>query len=434
MKWFLGAILLLLIGLVFQLGLLIYAMYALLGVMLLSRFLAHSWIENITTQRHCSRATAEIGEKLAVAVDVKNTGSIPVAWLLLEDSLPKEALMQRPPRLHVDGRRMTLMQLGSGAQKSLRYQVQFKMRGYYQIGPLLLESGDLFGLHRRYRVATAPHHVLVYPRVVPLYGFDIASRRPIGEVRMTHRLFEDPTRISGVREYEFGDPINRIHWRATARTGKLHSKTFEPSSVAGISIVLDFHRDVYQETSEPHGSELAVTTAASLANAVYVLGQQTGLFSNGRDAADRIRIEGHRHEFRTRDAAREDAGMMSESDRLQPVVVPTRRGPEQLGQILEALARLELTDGLTFAQLLVETASRLPRDATIVAILSRADEQTALVLGNLKRQGFAVTAIVVMHDDKHYPETAGRLIAQGVDVRRVENEISVSALCQQQLV
>ena len=41
--------------------------------------------------------------------------------------------------------------------------------------------------------------MLVYPKVVPLSGYDIASRRPIGEIRMTHRLFEDPTRIAGVR-------------------------------------------------------------------------------------------------------------------------------------------------------------------------------------------------------------------------------------------
>ena len=40
MKWLLGALALLLVGLVFQLGLLVYAMYALLSVLLVSRYLA----------------------------------------------------------------------------------------------------------------------------------------------------------------------------------------------------------------------------------------------------------------------------------------------------------------------------------------------------------------------------------------------------------
>ena len=44
-----------------------------------------------------------------------------------------------------------------------------------------------------------------------LEGYDLASRRPIGEVRISHRLFEDPTRIHGVRPYERGDALNRIH-------------------------------------------------------------------------------------------------------------------------------------------------------------------------------------------------------------------------------
>ena len=64
--------------------------------------------------------------------------------------------------------------------------------------------------------------------------------------------------------------------------------------------------------------------------------------------------------------------MLDKSDRLRPVVIPTRRGPEQLIQILESLARAELTDGLDFPQLVSETISRMPRDATVIAILPQA--------------------------------------------------------------
>src|SRR5438128_9290781 len=243
------------------------------------------------------------------------------------------------------------------------------MRCYYQIGPLVMESGDLFGLHRRYRVDAEPHFLLVYPKVVPLLGYDLASRRPIGDVRLSHRRYEAPTRIAGVRPYEIGDPLSRIHWRATARTGLLHSKIYEPSSLAGATLVLDFHQAGYHRRGEPHRSELAVTAAASLANAVYELGQQVGLVSNGRDAADRIRLEGWEHDHRTRLAAREKTAMRETSARLQPIIVPTRRGVEQFQQIRETLARVEMTDGLSMPQLLAEVTSRLPRDATVAAIL-----------------------------------------------------------------
>jgi uncharacterized protein (DUF58 family) len=435
MRWFLGAIALLAIGIAFQMGLLVYAMYVLLGVMLVSRYLARVWVENVIAVRECSRLTAQIGDKVAVVVNISNAGKLPIPWLIVEDSVPKEALAQRPPRLSLDGKRINILQLGAKAQKSLLYQVTFLMRGYYQIGPLLLESGDLFGLHRRYRLETKPHFVLVFPKVVPLQGYDLASRRPIGEVRLTHRLFEDPTRIAGVREYQHGDPLNRVHWRATARTGTLHCKMYEPSCIAGVTLLLDFHRSVYNPRSEPHRSELAVTAAASLANAVYQMGQQIGFVTNGRDAADRIQQEGIRHEFRSRSLALDKAKMRDRSDRLRPVVVETRRGPEQLVRILEALARLELTEGLTFPQLVVEATSRLPRDATVVAILPAVSAETAISLGSLKRRGYAVTAILVTYDDDDdAPGSMGRLIAEGIDTRRVESEAAIGSVCAAEVV
>jgi uncharacterized protein (DUF58 family) len=434
MRWFLGAILLLVIGIAFQLGLLVYAMYVLLGVMLVSRYLAREWIENITAERECSRLTAQIGDKVAVIVNIHNRGKLPVAWLLVEDAVPRDALLQRPPRISLDGRRINILQLAAGGQKSLLYQVTFLMRGYYQLGPLLVESGDLFGLHRRFRVETKPHFVLVFPKVIPLGGYDLASRRPIGEVRLTHRLFEDPTRISGVREYQPGDALNRVHWRATARMGALHCKMYEPSCIAGTTLLLDFHSAGYPARSEPHRSDLAVTAAASLANAVYQMGQQIGFITNGRDAADRILQEGYRHEFRTRALALDTVKMQDRSDRLRPVVVPTRRGAEQLMRILEALARVELTDGLTFPQLVVEATSRLPRDATIVALLPNVPPESAIALGNLRRRGYAVTALVVMYDDENVLECLGRLIAEGVDVRRIDTEEAIAGVCSREMV
>jgi uncharacterized protein (DUF58 family) len=270
--------------------------------------------------------------------------------------------------------------------------------------------------------------------VVPLVGYDLASRRPIGDVRLVHRLYEDPTRIGGVRPYEAGDPLNRIHWRASARAGQLHSKIYEPSTLAGATLVLDFHRAGYPRRGEPHRSELAVTAAASLANAIYELGQQVGLVTNGRDAADRIRLEGWEHDFRTRQAARQSTAMREHSERLRPLVVETRRGVEQFQRIRETLARVELTDGMTSAQLLVEAGPRLPRDATVAALLPDAPVETVLALSNLRRQGFAVSIILIALDEERLEKSYGRLLAEGImDVRHLRDEAGLPELCQQQV-
>lgn len=430
MNWLVGAALILLIALIFDLGLLAYAMYALLAVLLVSRYLTKNWAESLTADRECNRLTADVGDTVAVAVNLSNQGRLPIPWCLVEDLLPRNALIHEPPNLGVDGRRVQLAMLGAGARRSLLYQLKCNRRGYYQVGPVVLETGDLFGLHRRYRVATKPHFLLVLPKVIPLAGYDVSSKRPIGEVRMTYRLFEDPTRIAGVRRYEPGDAFNRVNWRATARTGVLHSKVYEPSTVAGATILLEYHQRSHDPQHEPMRSELAVTAAASIANAVYEMGQQIGLITNGRDAADRIRQEGWDYDIRTRDAARRAASMLEDSDRLRPVIVQTRRGPDQLMQILEALARVELTDGLTLPQLIGETTGRLPRDATVLVILPKVTSESAIALGTLRRQGYAVTAILSLYDEFDFAQAAGPLIAAGIEVHQLRDEASVVSVCR----
>jgi hypothetical protein len=116
---------------------------------------------------------------------------------------------------------------------------------------------------------------------------------------------------------------------------------------------------------------------------------------------------------------------------LQPIVVATRRGPEQLLQILQALARAELTDGFDFAQLIGETTSRLPRDATVVAILTAASPAAVLVLKVLRRRGFAVTAILNFWDDYDYGQAAGLLAAHGIGAYHLKDEASVPDMCRE---
>ena len=177
-------------------------------------------------------------------------------------------------------------------------------------------------------------------------------------------------------------------------------------------------------------SELAVTAAASIAAALNEMGQQIGLISNGRDAVDRIRAEGWQGDERTREQAQGAASMSPASDRMRPLVVPTRKGPHQHLKILQTLARLELTDSLSFPQLVIETSNRFPRDATIVAILSKITLENAIALGALKRQGFSVMAIVNQHSEETFAQTTGPLLGQGISVAHLKDETSIRIICE----
>ena len=434
MKWLIAAILLLFVALALNLMLLVYAMYAMIGIILVSQWVTSRWAQAMNAERTCDIEMAEIGDVVPVMVKLEHAGRFPIAWLLVEDMLEQKSLSFQPPSLDVKGKRLEVMKLNPGDKKQLFYQLQCNRRGYYQVGPLVLETGDMFGLNRRYRVLTEPIFLLVLPKVIAVGSYDIASRRPIGEVVMTHRLFEDPTRIAGVRKYQQGDPLARVHWRATARTGKLQSKIYEPSTLAGATVVLDFHKESFDHKHEPVRSELAVTAAASIANALQEMGQQVGLVSNGRDAVDRIREEGWKGDQRTREEAKKSAIRMAESDRLRPVIVPTRKSPEQMVYISKALARLEKTDGLKLSQLVIEAAADIPRDASVIVIVSTINMENAVALGALARQGYSVEAVVNCHSQEEFVTVSGPLLAEGIMTRHLRDEAAISGICEEQML
>ena len=431
MKWVIAAFALLIVAFAFDLGLLVYAVYCLVGIFLAARYVTSRWSNSIVGSRTVSMTQAEIGDTVEVGIGIENQDRWPITWMLVEDLLPLKVHALKLP-LTVEGDRIGVLEFKGTQRQQLRYKLRCNGRGYFQIGPTVIETGDMFGFNRRFKVITEPAFLMVYPKVIPLGGYDIASRRPIGEVVMTNRLFEDPTRIAGVRDYQAGDPLNRIHWKKSASTGKLQSKIYEPSSLAGATILVDFHVDSFDIKHEPVRSELAVTTAASIAAALVEMGQQVGLISNGRDAVDRIATEGWQGDERTRDLVKTGVAMRARSDRLEPVIVPTMKSVEQSIQINRALARLELSDGMDLETLLVEAGSRLPRDATVVAIVSEMNIENAIALGNLKKQGYSVVAIVNTFSEDRFLQTTGPLLAEGIGAMHLKDESSIRAICERQ--
>lgn len=406
---------LLLAGMTFGASLWLLAAYA--GALMIGTgfWFASQWHGAAVAVRHDGALELEVGQSTDIIVDITNRSKLPIAWLLVEDLLPKAAFAQRPPALRIDGPRIEVFYLPAGQTRQLRYRITCQRRGYFQIGPTVLETGDLMGLSRRYRIGAPPQYILVYPRSVPMAGYDIASPRPIGEIRIRSAVMQDPTRIRGIRKWQIGDPLRSVHWAATARTGTLHSKVYEPTSIAGATLILDLHRDTNPDQNEPVRSDLAVTLAASIAAAFYEMNQPIALLSNGRDAADRIRTEGFDTDYRTRGAAQTNVAMLDRDDRLRPVIVDADRGPVHFQELRRVLARLELSDGLSIAETVVNAQQRLAHDTTLIVITQKCDRQTAAMLIGMRRRGWAVAVVINTADINDFAASAGPLQADGIE-------------------
>lgn len=432
MRWVVGAAILLAIAMVFGLGLMVYAMYALLAVILGSRLLVRYWLMHLSGSRHVSQLDVEEGDEITVGITLRYQGAIPMPWMLVEDLLPRHAIVTRPPALEVLGKRLFLAMLWPRSTRLLTYRIKCNRRGYYQIGPAVLETGDVFGLYKQFKMIAEPEFITVEPAIIPLEGFDLVSKRPLGEIKMQSRLFEDPSRIAGVRRYQLGDPLNRIHWASTARTGQLHSKQYEATCIAGVSIVLDMHPDSFPAKDEPIRSELSIKCAVAIANAVQLMDQQVGIVTNSVDAAQRMKYEGWDFDARTRDAARKSAGRVDRDPRLAPQKVRTRRGAEQFQQIRHMMARSEKNEGLKLPSLLLEMHSELPRDATVIPILTAVTPEMALALGNLVRSGYVVTPIINCFDEYEFAQGAGMLLAERMVAKQLKSLEAIGQICQEQ--
>jgi uncharacterized protein (DUF58 family) len=397
-------------------------------------FLTKSWATSTIAVRSGGDTEVKIGSRVAVEINLTNQSRIPVLWLLVEDLLPRWATIFNPPTLQVEGDRLQVLLLWSGETRKLTYEIVCNRRGYFQIGPTIMETGDMMGLYRRYRVGAQPQYITVLPNVVALTSYEIGSRRPIGEIRMRENVMDDPTRLRGIRQWQPGDPMRSVHWAATARTGTLHSKIYEPSSIIGATLILDLHESTTPKQHEPKRSDLAITAAASIATSLHDSNEPVGLATNARDAADRIRREGWIGDHRVRGAAKEAASMLSENERLRPVLLPPSRGPLHLKEIVRTLARLERTDGLMFSQLLVECESQLSSETTLLVILQQCTPESIGALIGLHRRGRAVAVIINTHDINDYSAIAGPLIASRIGTFHLAGEESIAEVCRQTLL
>src|SRR5690606_17012240 len=127
------------------------------------------------------------------------------------------------------------------------------------LGPISLRSSDPFGLFVHERVIDQTHDLVVYPAIMELSNFEIPLGELAGESRIQRRTQQVTPSASGIREWQRGDSFNRIHWRSTARAGRLMVKEFDLDPTSDIWLVLDLEQRVQAGAGEESTEEYAVT-------------------------------------------------------------------------------------------------------------------------------------------------------------------------------
>ena len=109
------------------------------------------------------------------------------------------------------------------------------------------------------------------------------------------------------------------------------------------------------------------------------------------------------------------------------VIVETRRSEAQGLKILESLARVELTDGLTIDRMLVSESQHIRRDAALLVVVPAVTPQLELALAMLKSSGFSITVFVIMNQEE-YVRVEAMLASDGIDVFHIERPTDLREL------
>ncbi|HEX5417434.1 MAG TPA: DUF58 domain-containing protein, partial [Chloroflexota bacterium] len=238
-------------------------------------------------RRSFSRRVVEFGEVVDLELEVVNRKLLPLAWLEVEDEVPRALTPSRGTiaTSHRAGRGIlrNLLALRPFERVRRHYPIRCAARGEHVFGPARLRTGDLFGLITRELELESVDTLVVYPRVVPITALGLPARQPLGDLKVASWLFEDPSRLAGVREYRPRDSLRRIHWAASARSQRLQVKIYEPTTTHRLVIFLNLHTtaDWWGFAYDADVLELAITTAASLATWALGEGYQVGIETNG---------------------------------------------------------------------------------------------------------------------------------------------------------
>jgi len=327
---------------------------------------------NLSYRRHLERDHLYLGEETDLQMEIVNAKPLPLPWLRIDDLMPISInVASQMITEEADGkhrRLVTVLGMRWYERVVRRYRIRGLQRGLWRFGPAQLRSGDIFGFDIRRLIDETTTDLLVYPRIVPVTALGLPARHPLGEAQSKRRVIEDPLRLMGVRDYAQGDNFRHIHWKASARSFNLQTKVFDPSASRPVAFFLNVSTaHFFNEGYDWNLREFGITAAASLARQLWLDSYTVGLFAN-------TAVPGG----------------------LQHIRVRPRQHPDQLEQMLTALARIDDIRGRwPLERILQLEAPTLPYGATVVAITAILTPQIEQTLLDLRRREYAVVLLTL---------------------------------------
>jgi uncharacterized protein (DUF58 family) len=204
-------------------NLLYLVLSGMLGFLVLSGVLSESALRGVRVVRRLPREMFAETAAL-VALEIHNDKRrVPAFALVVEDSIDTDGEI-------VAAGRAFALRIEPAGHETRAYALTPTRRGPLAFTGFRIATRFPFGLFSKSLVIDAPQHTLVYPAVDRLHGAPVSVDAEEGGGGTPRGALSGEA--TGVREHRPGDPLRRIHWPATLRTGALivRSHEAEPQS------------------------------------------------------------------------------------------------------------------------------------------------------------------------------------------------------------
>lgn len=223
---------------------------------------------------------ASLSVESGVAITIYN-GSRVDAFIKAIDDIPAE-LRSTPPVLDFELRR--------NCEQTVEYRIDPARRGDVQVGDVYLRVQSRARLAERWSLAKLRETVTVFPNIdqAKQQVMYLARSRQIELEKRRAQIRGLGREFQSLREYMPGDEMRDICWTATARRGKLVTKTYEVERSQAIWLVLDAGRLMRARVGRLSKTDYAANAALCVAEVALFSGDRVGLMAYGREPQVRV--------------------------------------------------------------------------------------------------------------------------------------------------
>ena len=237
----------------------LYVLLFIQALLLLSAFIMNLWSAfTFAYVQEMNESVSTRGETVVLHLEIHNERPLPFP------------LMRIRVRTLESGRFWEAeFNLAAHAHVAFDIPIACLYRGEYQIGLAVVDIRDIFGLlNLPFHMDRLPYyrekHLLVHPRVTQLP--ERSSRPPDAKAYARFSTLHTDTdeSFSHTREYRPGDRARQIHWKLSARQGRLYSRQYDVATEPSMVILIDASPGRYTGEAALQWQDTACSCAATL--------------------------------------------------------------------------------------------------------------------------------------------------------------------------